>query len=76
MLLGTTLLALGLAASPNAQAEDGTANYNKGFIIESANGNHKLKIGARVQARAEFEHVEDAEDSDLAFSIPRARLKL
>ncbi len=65
---------------PLAALADGpTAGYKKGFYIQSADENYKLKIGGRVQARYHYEAVEGfgsgAEDES-AFTIPRARLTL
>ncbi|HJN72375.1 MAG TPA: porin [Myxococcota bacterium] len=58
-----------------ATSHAGEASYGKGFTIED--GDWKLKIGARVQARYTFESpTDDLSQSESYFSIPRARLKL
>lgn len=62
---------IALAASAHA-AE---ASYDKGFTIED--GDWKLKISSRIQARYTYESpTDDFAASESAFSIPRARLKL
>ncbi len=62
----------GLLAS--AFAADGSAGYNKGFVI--ADDNFKLKIVGRVQPRYVFESDGDFEDVGSHFELSRARLKL
>lgn len=80
----TTVLAmLTLAAGVNAQetpAPTPTAGYDRGFFLQSDDGDYRLRIGGRLQARYEYENVDEGAGEDReheqAFSIPRARLKL
>jgi len=60
-----------------AEPEEAPAKvgYEKGFFIESGDGNHRLAIAARLQARYTYHEVEAGPDTS-AFSIERARLKL
>jgi phosphate-selective porin OprO and OprP len=71
---------------PSASAEaDILAGFKKGFFLKSSDGDFKLKIGARVQSRYQYDAIDGigdtAEDGTGAddkqsFSIPRARLTL
>ncbi len=68
----------GAAEPPSAATEPAahpTAGYDKGFFLGTPDGNYRLLVNARVQARYAYEALEDAADLN-AFSIPRARLKL
>ena len=82
-------LALGAIAllgfvTPTAPASaDGLAGFDKGFFLKSADGDFKLKLGIRVQARYQYDGVDGFGDADdngegaddkSSFSIPRARL--
>ena len=60
-----------------AEPEEAPAKvgYEKGFFIESGDGDHRLAIAARLQARYTYHEVEAGPDTS-AFSIERARLKL
>jgi hypothetical protein len=72
--------------TPSASAdEEPLAGFKKGFFLKSADGNFKLKLGTRVQARYQFDGVDGFGDADdkgegaddkSSFSIPRARLTL
>lgn len=74
-----------LAPEPVAEAVPGSVEpvpagvakvgYEKGFFIESADGNFRTAIGARMQLRYTYVEVEGGPDSS-AFAIERARLKL
>jgi phosphate-selective porin OprO and OprP len=65
-------LLMGMMVS--AFAADGTAGYNKGYVIADGE-NFKMKIGGRVQPRFVFEGNDDFSDNDMAFEVTRARLK-
>ena len=52
-----------------------TAGYEKGFFLRADEGAFSLSIKGRLQTRLTYEHSEGADDV-LAFSVPRARLKL
>lgn len=57
----------------------GTAGHKKDFFMQSEDGNFKLAIGGRVQARFTRESEDtDATDAEYGvfFSIPRARIHL
>ncbi len=49
--------------------------YEKGFFIESGDGNHRVVIGSRVQVRYVYDSIENGVDQT-SFSVFRARLKL
>jgi hypothetical protein len=49
--------------------------YDKGFFIESGDGNNRLVIGGRAQLRYTYQGIESGPDSN-AFSLERARIKL
>jgi hypothetical protein len=51
------------------------AGYEKGFFIQSPDGDYKLVIAGRIQFRFTYEGVEEEPDA-FAFSIPRARIQL
>lgn len=75
---GAFLIALCTAPPQPADAQERTgpaAGYDEGFFIESADGNHRLVVGARAQARYAFETRQGAPDQS-RFSIPSARLQL
>jgi len=75
-----------LCCLPTASAEgDVLAGFKKGFFLKSADGDFKLKIGARVQTRYQYDAVDGVGDTaddgagaddKQSFSIPRARLTL
>jgi hypothetical protein len=52
-----------------------TAGYDNGFFLSSTDDLFSLKVGGRIQARLNMA-VFDTGPADIAFSIPRARLKL
>lgn len=68
------LLVLGPAAARAAEA-GATAGYDKGFFIRAPEEPYALSVQGKLQARFAYEGLEGAAD-ELAFSIPRARLKL
>lgn len=61
-----------VAAEPEAPAKVG---YDKGFFIESGDGDYRMVLGGRLQFRYTYFSDEDAPDSS-AFSIERARIKI
>jgi hypothetical protein len=70
---------VGADAAPAAPAADegGSIEYDKGFVLRSADGKFDLKIVGRVQARWELTSLDDGSDKiDHRFSIARARLTL
>lgn len=92
-----TITLMLVAIGAKARAEDAKTppgppvlvGYDGGFFIRTPNDKFLLKIGARLQARLEYDNNETHETADdgtalsatdrdykLAFSIPRARLKL
>jgi phosphate-selective porin OprO/OprP len=62
-------------AEPEPEEAPAKVGYEKGFFIESGDGDFRLAIGARVQVRYAYTGVESGTDTS-AFSIERARLKL
>ncbi len=63
------------AAAKEAPPPLPLAGYDKGFFIQSPEGDFRLKLAGRVQFRHTYEGYEDETDRTF-FSIPRARLKL
>ncbi len=63
------------ATPPTAQQPLPLAGYDKGFFIQSPDGDFRLIVTGRVQARFTYEG-RDSEPDEHFFSIPRARLKL
>jgi phosphate-selective porin OprO/OprP len=63
------------AATEEPEAAPAKVGYEKGFFIESGDGNHRLAIQGRVQSRYQYQSVEDGPDTS-AFSVERAHLKL
>ncbi|MBW2459538.1 MAG: hypothetical protein JRI68_33905, partial [Deltaproteobacteria bacterium] len=65
------------AATPASEDEPPlpVAGYDKGFFIQSPEGDFRLKLTGRVQFRHTYEGYEDETDRTF-FSIPRARIKL
>ena len=51
--------------------------YDNGFFIESKDGEHRLRVNARVQTRLDYSRTLDPDNTveTLRFSIPRIRLK-
>lgn len=76
-LLGVTVLALGITMPAHAQPETkkATAGYDNGFFLASEDGDFKLIIGGRVQARYTFAEPEFGERQS-NFGIPRARITM
>jgi len=62
-------------AEPEPEVAPAKVGYEKGFFIESGDGNNRLVIGGRIQFRYTYLEVEDGPDSS-AFSVERARIKL
>ncbi len=52
------------------------AKYDKGFILESADGQFHIKTGLRTQLRFESRKVIDGGEFNSNFSLPRIRLQL
>ena len=69
-----TPLAAPVLVEPEIEAP-AKVGYEKGFFIESGDGNNRLVIGGRLQFRFTYSGVESGPDSS-AFSIERARIKL
>jgi hypothetical protein len=63
------------AAPVEEEEAPAKVGYEKGFFIESGDGNNRLVIGGRIQFRYTYFSDEDAPDSS-AFSVERARIKL
>jgi hypothetical protein len=75
-------LALVLALAPAvavaeeaASAEKPLVTYDKGFVLRSPDDVFELKIGTQLQFRYTWEDIEEDDEVDTNFSIPRARLK-
>jgi hypothetical protein len=71
--------AKGPAATKPVSKARPLAGYDKGFFIQSEDGNYKLKIGGRVNARLEVSGTESGDSagpSKMAFSIPRPWIKI
>ena len=66
-----------VSAAPKAASASATKNvgYKKGFFIKSDDGLYTLKLNGRVQARHDATIAEGG-DTESAFLIPRARLKM
>jgi len=75
-LLALSLLTPTARAGDAAGDDDAEVSFAKGVVIESADGDNKLKIGARVQSRLQAEADDSGSPAAIAFSIPRARIKL
>lgn len=67
-----TLILLGLVGT--GWAADGSAGYNKGFVIKE--GDNSMKISGRVQPRYVFQSDGEFSELESAFEVTRARLKL
>ena len=86
LTFGVAMVAALFISVPTASAEgDVLAGFKKGFFLKSADGDFKLKIGARVQTRYQYDAVDgigdtaddgSGADDKQSFSIPRARLTL
>ena len=86
LTLGVAMVAALFISVPTASAEgDVLAGFKKGFFLKSADGDFKLKIGARVQTRYQYDAIDgigdtaddgSGADDKQSFSIPRARLTL
>ena len=71
-----------VAQAPVADSAEATealpvAGYDKGFFIQSGDGAFKLKIGARIKTRFDFESIDPGEGdrkNTNSFSVPYARL--
>jgi hypothetical protein len=64
-----------IETSPEEAELPAKVGYEKGFFIESGDGNNRLVIGGRIQFRYTYLGVESGPDSN-AFSVERARIKL
>lgn len=63
------------ATEPVPEAAPTKVGYEKGFFIESGDGNNRMVLGGRLQFRYTYLADDDAPDSS-AFSIERARIKI
>jgi len=81
-MIVSSFILIAMAMSPNlGHASEGTdtqlspsSGYKKGFFIQSKDEKFKLTIQGRVQAKFEYEILE--EDDEAAFSIARARMTM
>jgi hypothetical protein len=64
-----------IVEAPVEEEAPAKVGYDKGFFIESGDGNNRLVLGGRLQFRYTYLADDDAPDSS-AFSIERARIKL
>jgi hypothetical protein len=67
-----------MEAPPPAEEEDPAlkTRYDKGFVLESADGQFHLKTGLRTQLRFESRKVIDGGEFNSNFGLPRIRLQL
>ena len=59
LTFGVAMVAALFISVPTASAEgDVLAGFKKGFFLKSADGDFKLKIGARVQTRYQYDAID------------------
>jgi hypothetical protein len=64
------------AQEPEAEEPGLKTRYDKGFVLESADGQFHMKSGIRSQLRFESRKVIDGGEFTSNFSLPRVRLQL
>lgn len=81
LALLTTLISLFSLTPGQAAADEAakpTAGWDKGFYVQSSDGNFKVRLTGRAQARFTFEAAaaDGEREVEAAFNIPRARIGL